>query len=241
MLPVAASLVSSNIKPILITVGVVGGGYLAYRLYQNSVRDGAQNKLDQLEAQQANTLLSILHPFSYKGLSLNPFENLDLVRDKLANVDEAAAILLSKQIKDFNKVSSFYSGLTGGRLNLVDDIRGMLDTKEQSSFFENVNISKYTSQSDIKEPVYLYSNPGANFKNNLLPTYSDGFLSKPILQYPRGAYMGKASKLITVPFKAKNGTITPVKIYLFTIEANMKGLKGKFAYVLASAVTTKNK
>jgi hypothetical protein len=238
MIPLAAAgVIGNNIKPIIITLGLGAAGYFGYKWYQDSVRDGAQKELGSNEGKQANDLLATLHPYSYKSLSLNPFaalENVKSLADFAVNIDEKKVIEIGKQIKNFDKVKDLYSALAGGRINLVDDIRLMLDATEQKQFYTNMDYAKATGEEVLKDPVYLIANPTGY---EATPTYADGYLSKGLFGYKKGINLGRASKLMTVPFKSKTGQITPIKVYLFHGEVGQ--IKGKFAYVLASQVTTK--
>lgn len=220
------------IKPILWVGGIGVGSYLLYKMYQGSETRDTQALLDNSpEAQQANTLLSLLHPYSYKGLQLDPFGTLDVVKDKIANVDEAAVIATAKGITNFDKVAKYYKGLTGGRLNLPDDLRRIMNVEEQTAFFDKININNNT-KTEASKPFDLYAAPT---KGTIVGVYEDMYFKKPLFSYKAGTKLGKALKLITVPVRTTNGTIVPTKLY-YILGAYGK-ITGKNVYVLVSQVS----
>jgi hypothetical protein len=235
MYAAAASVLSNKDLTNKLVIGVLlgAGGFLIYKASQNSARNTAQKALDNSpEAQQANNLMALLHPYSYKKLSINPFEVMDIARDKLANVDEEAVIREAGTIRNLDKVQGFYSMLSGNRLNLTDDIRNILDSGEQKRFYEKININKANSETKVR-PFDLYASPSGN--NKYTNVWEDTYLKKVLFGYPKGTKIGTVSKKITVPFKDSKGVVTKVSLYY--IKGSIGQIKDKFVYVLESQVS----
>jgi hypothetical protein len=234
MLPALAALADPKIiKPILITAGLGVGGYFIYKAYQSAQQEKAEKALDNSpEAQQANHLLALLHPYSYKKLVLNPFDALDVVRDKIANVDEEAVIKFARGIKSYDKVRTYYAQFTGNRLNLTDDIRVILNANEAKRFFNNIELAKQEGEEAVKKSFDVTANPtGAMTVTNV---YEDSLLKKPLFSYKKGVKLGTALKKVSVPFRNSDGTLS--KLYLYYIKGTVGQIKDKTVYVMVSQV-----
>ncbi len=241
------SLIAAGIGPVakLLTVvvvlgGVAGGVWYVSKKITEGKQEGAQGDLgSKLEAQQANRLLAILHPKSYEKVNIttiwtNPLQILDTAQDYLAVVDKTAVVAAASGIKNFDKVSEYYTELTKKSANLADDIRKVLSAQQQTAFFNTIAISANTSFEDIKDQV-VYAAPTNAAK--MTTSFRDKYFKTPAFSYPTGTKLGTITELLIVPFIGADKLIHPLKVYKMTGAVGQ--ITGKEVYVLVSQVTTK--
>jgi|GEM_PF-4660843 hypothetical protein len=239
-IPGAGLLSADTIKYVLIAAAVVGGGIILTKAMHNSDQSQTQNVLDSSpEAQQANDLLKLLHPVTYKQFSLvdtlfHPLTAFDALHDKLAIVDKTAIIAMGQGITNLDLVSSNYKKLSKDTLNLTDDLRSTLSADQLKQFYQWINI-KNANSSKTKAAFTVYANPTGAQKTTVI--FSDSLLKKPLVGYQPGVALGKVSKAVTVPYKGSTGVITQLKLYYITMSTGQ--YKGQNVYVLVSQTTNK--
>lgn len=240
-IPATALLTPNLIKYILLGGIVIGGGLILSHALHSADQAQAQNSLDSSpEAQQANDLLKLLHPVTFKQFStldtlFHPLTALDALHDKLAIVDKEAIVSIGQGIANLTLVGSNYKKLTKDSLTLTDDLRATLNADQLKRFYQWINIKTNSAEKKQTTAFYIYAAPTSGQKYTAI--YEDHLLKKQLVSYPAGAKMGKVSKLVTVPLQGSDGVIRPLQLYYLTMEIGK--YKGKSIYVLVSQVSKK--
>ena len=218
---VAASTTDKIVKYVGIAVGV-GAGMLLLTRYLKNANQGNANKAltNEPEAQQADHLYSLLHPYG------NAFE------DFFTRIDHAGIVTYAANIKDFNKVASYYSALSRGN-DLPTDIRTTLSADERDQFYKNMP----SAQAAVSPSFTVVAAP-RDAKQNPIPSGKVPGISsltnpKVLFSFVSGQEIGTTNKKIRV---SQNGKLT----YMYYVTGTKGASKGQQFYVLLSQVSVKN-
>jgi hypothetical protein len=203
-------------KLLLIGLGIAGFWYFGAKVKESN-KNTSQNQIDNSpEANQADSLYRLLHPYGGGLLSV------------VENVDEKAVINWAKQITNPDKVNEYYRQMTGGK-SLWDEVSFALTHEEYVQFKKNLNLKSDPTVNPVK--TVIAAPTGTQTKTT---AFLDPYFQNVVESFAPGATMGTTLKSVKYFSKQYNKDML-----LYYIKLTTGKNKGKSVYVLQSQVKLK--
>lgn len=203
-------------KLILAGLGIGLFWYLGFKAKESN-KTNSQNQIDNSpEANQADNLYRLLHPYNGGLLSV------------VENIDEQAVINWAKNISNPDKVNEYYRQMSGGK-TMWDDVSFSLNAEEYKQFKANLNLKSNTTTNPVKTVVAAPNNGQTK-----TTAFADPYFKTVIESFNSGVTLGttlKSVKYYSEQYKKD--------MLLYYIKLTTGPNKGKSVYVLQSQVKLK--